>query len=249
MKMTLLAMVQDILNDMTSDQVSDINDTIESAQVTQFIKTTYYDLVAELGISGHSEVFQLTAFGDTSNPTKLKMADNVSEMFWLKYNKKLTAGAADDYKEVKYMSPLEFVEHCNKRDSTASNVQKVTGQGIDILIRNDLAPTYWTTFDDDIIVMDSYDVSLENSLQQSKTQAYGILEPTWTQSNTFVPDLPANLFPLFLSRAKLTCQAKIKSIQDPLEQYKERKLKVRYQTTKRRAKESRYLEGPDYGRK
>ena len=40
-KMTLLAMVQDILNDMDGDEVNSISDTVEAEQVAQIIKTTY----------------------------------------------------------------------------------------------------------------------------------------------------------------------------------------------------------------
>lgn len=249
MKMTLLAMVQDILNDMSDDEVSSISDTIRSLQIAQIIKTTYYDLVAELGITGHSEYFKLTAFGDTSNPTKLQIPDDVSEIFFLRYNVKQGASLSDDYTDVTYLSPIDFVDYVNGRDSTASNIETVTGAGSDLYIRNDRSPKYWTSFDDSIIYMDAYDSDLESSLQQSKTQAYGIKEPTWSAIDTFTPDLPANLFPMFLAEAKLSCMAKLKSTGDPIEANKVRRHRIRMQTTKRRIKDSRYIEGPDYGRK
>lgn len=246
--MTLLSMVQDILNSMEGDEVSDIDDTIESSQVAQIIKSTYYDLVAELGITGHSELFKLTAFGDVTNPTKMQVDDDVSEIFWIKYNKKTDVALADVYAEVTYLDPISFMDYTNGRDSTASNIQKVTGQGADILIRNDRAPKYWTSFDDKIIVMDAYDSTLESSLQQSKTQAYGIKEPTWSAVNSFVPDLPANTFPLFLASAKAQCFFDLRSEVHAREEQKIRKHKIRFQTTKRRIKDSRTIGGPDYGR-
>lgn len=247
--MTLLAMTQDILNDMSDDEVSSIGDTVESLQVAQIIKTTYYDLIVELGISGHSELFQLSAFGDTSNPVKLKIDDDVSELFWLRYNVKEAAGDSDNYEDVTYLSPIEFVDYTNRRDSTASNIETITGPGADLYIRNDRRPEYWTTFDDEIIYMDAYDSDIESSLQASKTQAYGIKEPTWSAVDTFIPDLPANIFPLLLSEAKLACVGKLKSAGDPIEERKSRRHRIRFQTTKRRTKDSRYLQGPNYGRK
>jgi hypothetical protein len=44
-KMTLLEMTQDILSDMDSDEVNSINDSVESLQVAQIIKTTYFNIV------------------------------------------------------------------------------------------------------------------------------------------------------------------------------------------------------------
>ena len=40
-KMTVLEMVQDILNDMDSDEVNSINDTIEAQQVANTVRTVY----------------------------------------------------------------------------------------------------------------------------------------------------------------------------------------------------------------
>ena len=37
--MTLLDMVQDVLNDLDSDEVNDIDDTIEAQQIAQIIKS------------------------------------------------------------------------------------------------------------------------------------------------------------------------------------------------------------------
>ena len=43
--MTLLEIVQDILSDMDSDEVNSINDSVESLQVAQIVKTAYYNIV------------------------------------------------------------------------------------------------------------------------------------------------------------------------------------------------------------
>jgi len=46
MKLTLLEIVQDIMNDMDGDEVNAISDTIESQQVAQIVKTTYLEMMA-----------------------------------------------------------------------------------------------------------------------------------------------------------------------------------------------------------
>jgi len=40
-KMTVLEIVQDILNDIDGDEVNSIDDTLESEQVAQIVKSTY----------------------------------------------------------------------------------------------------------------------------------------------------------------------------------------------------------------
>ena len=46
MKMNLLEITQDILNDMDGDEVNSIDDTFESAQIAQIIKSTYYAIIS-----------------------------------------------------------------------------------------------------------------------------------------------------------------------------------------------------------
>jgi len=44
-KLTVLDMVQDVLSDMDSDEVSSIDDTVEAMQVAQIIKTAFYEVI------------------------------------------------------------------------------------------------------------------------------------------------------------------------------------------------------------
>ena len=60
--------------------------------------------------------------------------------------------------------------------------------------------------------MDAYDVGIDSTLQTSKTQCYGKQDPSWTMSDAFIPDLPANAFSLLLNEAKSTCFLVIKQM-------------------------------------
>ena len=66
-------------------------------------------------------------------------------------------------------------------------------------------PRYYTSFDDDSIVMDSHDSSIDSTLTAAKTRAYGTVYPTFTISDSFVPDLDRTLMPQLLAESKSTC--------------------------------------------
>jgi len=247
-KMTLLEMTVDILNDMDSDSVSSISDTLESTQVAQIVKTTYFDILSEYGIPGTGALFELSAFGDTTNPTKLQVPDTITEFYWIKYNKVIDVSDPPNYEDCTYLNPEDFLTRTNQRDSDDSTVDLITVNGADILIRNDTPPTYWTTFDDAIIIMDSYESDVESSLQASKTQSYGLQEPTWGGTDGYIPTLPSNLFPLFLSEAKAQCFAKLKQEINPKEEQRARRNRIRAQSIKRRGTQTRAISSIDYGR-
>jgi hypothetical protein len=67
-----------------------------------------------------------------------------------------------------------------------------------------MSPSFWTSFDDDYIVCDSYDAQVDDTLQSSKTQVLAYMEPLWVHNDTAVPDLPSEAFPALLEEAKST---------------------------------------------
>ena len=86
-------------------------------------------------------------------------------------------------------------------------------------------PSFYTSFDDEHIVMDSYKSSVESTLQNSKTQAYGMVYPTFTISDTFTPDLDDTLFPYLLAESKSVAFSLFKSGSDPKVEQAARRLK------------------------
>jgi hypothetical protein len=120
------------------------------------------------------------------------------------YNKRTDTDTRDKYEAVQYLYPDEFLMKLNERDSSDTAIDSVTDTGgITLLIRNDAAPTYWTSFNDQEIVFDSYDSDVDTTyLQNSKFQCLGYVEPTFSRSNTAYPDIPEEMFPLLLNEVK-----------------------------------------------
>ena len=202
-KMTLLEMTQDILSDMDSDEVNSINDSVESLQVAQIIKTTYYNIIDGRDYDFLYELFQLESSGTSSRPTHMKLPENIIDLKYIKYNTRKSTDTKDKYLKIKYLMPEDFMEVVDKRDSSKSNVTVVTDPtGISINVKKDKAPEYFTSFDDENLVFDSYDSVVDTTLQNSKTQCHGKRSVTFTLTDTFTPDLPVQMFSYLLAESK-----------------------------------------------
>lgn len=197
-KLTLLQMTQDILNDMDSDPVNSISETEESLQVAQIIKTTYFSLISQRDWPFLRTLSALTGLGDTSNPTRMQIPTTSNKIKWLKYNKK----------DVCYLEPKKFLDLIQSRVALAGVID-ANGYGLD------RDPSYWTTYDDEYVVFDAYDLATETTLQTARSSAYLVLVPTWTASDGFIPLLPERMFPTLLAAAKATSFAVLKQVANP----------------------------------
>lgn len=212
-KMTLLEMTQDILSDMDSDEVNSINDSVESLQVAQIIKTTYYNIIDGRDYDFLYELFQLENSGTTNRPTHMKLPETIIDLKYIKYNTRSSTDTKDIYTKVKYLMPEDFMDLVDKRDSSKSDVTVVTDTtGISINIKNDKAPEYFTSFDDEYLVFDSYDSNLESTLVNSKTQCHGKRSVAFNIIDSFTPDLPAQMFSYLLAEAKSVSFATLKQM-------------------------------------
>lgn len=203
MKRNLLDIVQEILSDLDSDEVNSIDDTVESEQVVTILKSTYYAMLANRDWPHTRQSIQLSSLGDVTKPTYLKLQDGVKSICFVNYNKIKQGETKKTYSKVEYLEPEQFIYKTNLNDSTASNVQSITDfGGIEFFVRNDRAPSYYTSFDDEHITFDSFDSTVDSSVQQSKVQCQAYVTPSWSSSDSFIPDLPESAFPAFVEEAK-----------------------------------------------
>lgn len=247
-KKNLLAIVQDILNDMDGDEVNAISDTLESQQVAQIVKSTYEDLYNEKRWPIARELIQLTSHATTARPTHFTLPEAVSDIDFIKYNIRSSTDTKDEYADMEYMEPKDFLDLVTDRDSSATEIDSVTDvSGITLFIYNDREPTYWTSFDDENIIFDAYDSAVSTTLTSAKTQAYVAKEPTFTVSDSFIPDLPAKAFSLFINECKSAASNKLRQIEDITAASRARRQRTIMARDKHRIGGG--IKYPDYGRK
>lgn len=248
MKMTLLEIVQNILSDMNSDEVNHISDTTESMQVASVVRDTYYELASNRLWPTNKQLITLTALSNSARRTHLRIPDNVAEVRDIRYNCKKITDTADKWTGIKQMSPDEFLDMSLARDISKTNVEYSTDiSGLVLYILNDTAPTYWTTFDDEYIIFDSYDNDVDSTIQQSKIIAQADLTPDFRMEDNYVPDLPTKAFPFFLSEAKSVSFNTVKQAPNQKEEQRSRRQRIWLAREKWRTQDG--IVRPDYGRK
>lgn len=214
-KPNLLEIVQEILSDMTSDVINSIDDTDEAGQVALIVKSTYDAMIANRNWPHTARVVNLTAYSDSALPTHMSIAEEIKEMISVYYDRRKNGETRIRNEEIDWKDPDDFLRYVNKRDSDSTNVLTVVDpSGVNLLILQNKAPTYYTSFDDDTLVFDSYDEAVDSTLQASKSTARAYVIPTFTVSDTFTPDLPKEAFPALIEEAKSKAQSKLNQFQD-----------------------------------
>lgn len=268
MRMTLLEIVQNILSAMDAEEVTSITDTVESYQVAQEVKTTYYENFSNFELKSRLELLylddsdkELAAEFQYLYPHTLKIPDEVDNIKWFKYN--TNRDVTDPvWKELEYLTPEQYLDHVtqNTNSSTTYLVRDPTNSQR-YYLKSDQHPTYWTTFDNEYIVVDSFisdyvettvgeDVTsiLENGrMLGDYTMVYAEVIPPWTMSDAFTPDLDDKFFPMLLAEAKSACFINYKGVSNSKEEQRSRRQRVHHQNNRARYNEYKYT-GNNYGR-
>ena len=243
MKRTLLQIVQNILSDMDSEDVNSISDSIEAEQIASVVRDVYYNMVSTRMIPEHQELIKLVSLSDSTRPTHFKVPDSVKRIDFIRYN--VSTDSDIEFREIQYIEPLLFLT-LHQDGTNVDTVYDVNGS-TPLLVRNDQMPTYYTSFDDLHIVMDSYKSDTDQILAENKTQALGHKIPTFTISDNFTPDLDEVLFPYLIAESKSTCFSLFKSGVDQKIEQAARRQKSYMQSDMYRVKKEN--KRPYYGRR
>jgi hypothetical protein len=215
MRRTLLEITQSILNDLDGEPVNSIFDTEEATQYASVVRDTYFNIVAARETPEHDQLLKLTALSDLTRPNYFLYPANLKEIRLFEYNGK----------EVYWKDPIKFLDSMPSADD--EDVLEVPDpvSGINLVCRTNKDPRYYTSFDNQYIVCDSYDMTVDSTLQESKTRCWGTKYPAFTMSDAFVPELSDTLFPYLLAEAKSVCFSVFKSGSDPKIEQAARRLK------------------------
>lgn len=219
-KKNLLSIVKEILEVMESEDVNSIGDTEEAYMIAGIVEGVYYDIIATRNIPEHSELLKITALSDSDYPTHFQYPENMRVLTRIDYD--VSDDGSFEYREVRWKDPDDFLDMIDNYQENYVNVLDKNG-GTNLRIRNDRMPTYYTSFDDDYIVMDSYDSTIDNTLQQSKVRARGVVYPVFSKTDSHIPDLDNDMFRYLIREATSVAQSIYKGGSDPkIEQWARR---------------------------
>lgn len=244
MKSTYLEIVQQLLSELESDEVVTLNETVESELVTRLVKQVYFHIISGSDWPHLGRLLQLEV---TTTDNVLKFPSNLNKLSWIKYNKKKVTDLRERFTIIKKLEPLEFMNKVDARDNTKSNITPLIHNGMTILLRNDKQPEYWTSFNDNEVIFDSFDSVVEAKLDALNTQVFGFIVPSVTTDDLFVFDLPEDAFQYFINEARSFVFNVVKQIPFP-------KAEQMAQTQRRRLSKQREVGqsgdlSPNFGRR
>lgn len=215
MSKTLLEITQEILSVMTSDEVNSISDSAEAESVANIVIAKFEAMVSNRNWPHLKKLLKLEAYGDNTKPTHIKLPSNVKELVLINYNKSKLGDERLRYDDVKWKDQDAFLRLTNNRNSTSDTIQTVTDPtGIKLLISTNKQPEFFTSFDDETIIMDSFDSEVDDTIHISKIQAYGYVMPTTSFEDGWVPDLPEEAFRALIEEAKSTARFQLDTVND-----------------------------------
>lgn len=215
MKLTLLEITQEILSDMDSDNVNSIMDTMESEQVATIVKSTFFSMIATRDWPHLKQTVQVVPFSNDAYPTHMKVQDSIKRLVFLNYNCAKIDNPRKYYQPMHWHEPEDFLRITNAQNTDDESVDVIVDPtGVELLIRNDRNPSYFTSFDDQTLVFNSYNKDIEDTLQESKVQAYAYVTPDWSQTDEHIPDLPEEAFPALVEEAKSRSMFRLKQMND-----------------------------------
>jgi hypothetical protein len=154
MKSTLLQIVQSILSDMDSEAVNALGDSVEAQQVASVVEDTYFNIIAARNIPEHNKLIPLVSLSSNARPTHFTYPARTKELIRVDYN--IGTASLQDYREIVYVEPLVFIDRMSETDLKVTTVD----QSVELFVANNKDPSYYTSFNDNHIIMDSYDAAV-----------------------------------------------------------------------------------------
>lgn len=193
MKLTLLEIVQRVLSAMEADNVNSISATAESVAISKIAEEVYYDLLGTTDWPHLEKTGQLINSGLLSQPNLLHIPEDVKFIKELWY----------EGKELRFKEPEDFIRYVNGRNQEDEDYEVITtpsGAKLTINIKQD--PVFFTIFNGTELVTDSYNSDTHQTLLGSESLFTGSFIPGFQSLDEFIPDLPTEVFPTYLSMVK-----------------------------------------------
>ena len=216
MKLTLLQVINYYMDHTDGFRISTIDDGIESQQVASIAEKVFYDLNNDVfGNSKLESLVQLEALADNLKPNYLKLPDDALDI----RNDVVMYNISNDIAniemvEITYLSPLEFLNLIGTKKAKTTNQVVTDFGGYRMTIDNNKAPQYYTSFDDSYLVFDSFDSSIDSTLQQSKSGVVTQVQKTFTKTDNYIIDLPEWFHTTYLNQVMAEASAALR--EEPL---------------------------------
>ena len=246
-KRTLLEILNDVNGSLDYENVNTIGETPESEQVIRLIRGEYSKLMDRDDWPHLNVTTVLTALADVTRPNFMKVPATIAQIDSIRYNSTETGDTNNKITSITYYEdPNDFLDKIYSRNTGDSNVTVFnTAEGIPIWTITDQAPSFCTSFDDDIIIFDAYDSAEDTTLQASKSLVMGLRGSAWVEEDSFTPFMPVGMFSMFISKCKVVANEQLRQVSLATES---RDFQVALNRQSRQKRVKNKITKPNYGR-
>lgn len=253
MSKTLIEIVKSILSSMDGDEVVSINETVESLQIANIVRDSFEHLQASMDLPSENSFFSLTGLSDPALPVVMTKPAGVISLDWVKYDNQVTGDTLVNFIPVSYLPFVDFMarQHMITSGTNTQAIEYlVNTDTLRFTVYSDRFPTFYTTFNDDTILFDSYNSAEESYSTKARTLCFGLKEQTFTLTDSFVIPLDTRQTNLLLNEAKAQAFIDLKQVANPNAEKRARRGWVTSQKTKNEITKGNPLDHlPNYGRK
>lgn len=133
---------------------------------------------------------------------------------WVIFNS--NNAAVPGYKQISIISVKEFLDMVNLFNPSETNVKSMTftegGYNFNFYYKNDHQPQYCTVIQNTYVLFDTFDLTQDNTLQGSKTMCYGQIIPPFSLTDSYIPNIDDQQFPLLLNESKSLAYFELKNM-------------------------------------
>lgn len=248
-KKTVLKIVQTIGERIGSDEIDALDETIESLEIANILSSVYEEVISRKAWEFlRGRVRQLDAIPVASTQLNtLVIPEDVTHIETLKYRADNTS--LEQYVELVYVSATEFITRLQGRNSADANVTVIpNADGVNIPVITDRAPSFWTSFDEENITFDSYDVSRGTGNQAADSVIIADIIPVvdFTDPTAVLP-VPQRMETLIINDAISTAAVALRQTTDPKAEQIARRQHAALRELEPRTRKD--IEEANYGRK
>lgn len=211
-RLTLLDYTQNILSALSSDEVNSIGDTTESLQVAEIVKTSFFNIIARAELPDQKKLFQLDASLNGLEPNLMFAPEGIKTIETIKYFET----SSTMYQYVTILPLQQFSDYVNGYLTSDVNVDTLnfTTNSETFLFnyKNNAQPRYCTVVSNYYVIFDSFDNTVDSTLQSSKTMCHGLSTPIFRMEDNFIPELDEQQVPLLLNEAKSLAFLELKQL-------------------------------------
>lgn len=217
MKYTLLQMVQRIAAKLGGDEISTLDETIEAVDIKNEVLNTFDDLVSIQEWEWLKHIpRQLGA--RTVSPAQpacvLNLPADVVHIESLMYEAQSVVGERATCKKLTYLPPAAFQQMVMSR-GIEDNIDELTVNEIPLRIYNNRNPSYFTTFDESVVVFDGYDSTIDTTgIAYSKTSCIARITVSSDDDTDWSPSVPDWFYNLWYHEATARCFSSIRGVED-----------------------------------